>query len=60
MDMSVSIMNLKGMAGRMAGSLKGGGAHTALIMESLRKVADREPGERFAAWVARADEAVLR
>ena len=45
MDMSVSIMNLKGMAGRMAGSLKGGGSHTALIMESLRKVADREPGK---------------
>ncbi|MHB8914577.1 MAG: methyl-accepting chemotaxis protein [Thiobacillus sp.] len=43
--MSVSIMNLKGMAGRMAGSLKGGGTHTALIMESLRKVADREPGK---------------
>lgn len=45
MDMSVSIMNLKGMAGRMAGSLKGGGSHTALIMESLRKVADREAGK---------------
>lgn len=46
MDMAISIMNLKGMAGRMAGSLKGGGSQqTALIMESLRKVADREPGK---------------
>ena len=46
MDMSVSIMNLKGMAGRIAGSLKSGGSsQTALIMESLRKVADREPGK---------------
>ena len=45
MDMSLSLMNLKGLAGRMAGSLKGGGSQTALIMESLRKVADREPGK---------------
>jgi len=45
MDMSVSMMNLKGLAGRMAGSFKGGGSQTALIMESLRKVADREPGK---------------
>ena len=46
MDMAISMMNLKGLAGRMAGSFKGGGSQqTALIMESLRKVADREPGK---------------
>ena len=46
MDMAISMMNLKGMAGRLAGSLKGSGSQqTALIMQSLRKVTDREAGK---------------
>ena len=46
MDMAISMMNLKGMVGRLAGSLKGSGSQqTALIMQSLRKVTDREAGK---------------
>ncbi len=47
MDMAITKMNLKGLAGRVAGSFKGtsGAEHTTLIMQSLRKVTDREAGK---------------
>jgi twitching motility protein PilJ len=47
MDMAITKMNLKGLAGRVAGSFKGAGGaeHTTLIMQSLRKVTDREAGK---------------
>ncbi len=44
--MAISITQLKGLAGRMSGPGKGKGAtdHTTMIMEGMRKLADREPG----------------
>ncbi len=45
MDMAISITNLKGLAGRVTGSLKGAGTeHTTLIMKKVRKLADKEAG----------------
>jgi len=45
MDMAISIMNLKGLAGRVTGSLKGAGVEqTMLIMKKVRKHADNEAG----------------
>ena len=45
--MAISITQLKGLAGRMSGSGKGKGQsdHTTMIMEGMRKLADREPGK---------------
>jgi twitching motility protein PilJ len=45
--MAISITQLKGLAGRMSGPAKGKGQsdHTTMIMEGMRKLADREPGK---------------
>ena len=46
MDMAISRMSLKGLAGRVAGSFKGAGdQHTSLIMQNLRKVTNSEGGK---------------
>jgi len=47
MNVATATMNgLKGLAGRMTEKVTGksGGDHTALIMQSVRKLADKEPG----------------
>ncbi|HYP67585.1 MAG TPA: hypothetical protein VEP67_04960 [Thiobacillaceae bacterium] len=42
MDMAITINGLKGLAGRITG--KGGSDQTNLIMQSVRKPADKELG----------------
>ena len=42
--MAITMMNLKALAGRMTGSGKSkGGEQTLLIMQNLRKMANKEP-----------------
>ncbi len=45
--MAITMNGLKGLAGRMTGKVtgKGGGEHTTLIMQTVRKLADKEPGK---------------
>lgn len=45
--MAISITQLKGLAGRMSNSGKGRhqSDHTTMIMQGMRKLADREPGK---------------
>src|SRR5574340_1641446 len=43
MNMAITMNGLKGLAGRMTG--KGGNEHTTLIMQTVRKLADKEPGK---------------
>ncbi len=45
--MAITMNGLKGLAGRMTEKVTGksGGEHTALIMQGVRKLADREPGK---------------
>ncbi|MEW6118731.1 MAG: methyl-accepting chemotaxis protein [Pseudomonadota bacterium] len=44
--MAITMNGLKGLAGRMTGKVKGHGAeHTTLIMQTVRKLADQEPGK---------------
>src|SRR5574340_383388 len=43
MNMAITMNGLKGLAGRMTG--KRGTEHTTLIMQTLRKLADRNPGK---------------
>src|SRR5512143_3902187 len=47
MNMAITMNGLKGLAGRMTGKVtgKGGGDHTTLIMQTVRKLADKEPGK---------------
>lgn len=47
MSKAITLGGLKGLAGRMTEKVTGkkGGEHTALIMEKVRKIADREPGK---------------
>jgi twitching motility protein PilJ len=47
MNMAITMGGLKGLAGRMTEKVTGkkGGEHTAMIMESVRKLADTEPGK---------------
>lgn len=47
MSKAMTMGGLKGLAGRMTEKVTGkkGGEHTAMIMEKIRKVADREPGK---------------
>lgn len=46
MNMAITINGLKGLAGRMTDRVTGkkGGEHTTLIMQTMRKLADQEPG----------------
>ncbi len=41
--MAITMNGLKGLAGRMTG--KSGNEHTTLIMQTVRKLADKEPGK---------------
>lgn len=43
MNMAITMNGLKGLAGRMTG--KAGTEHTTLIMQTVRKLADKEPGK---------------
>ena len=45
--MAITMNGLKGLAGRMTEKVTGksGGEHTALIMQGVRKLADKEPGK---------------
>lgn len=45
--MAISITQLKGLAGRKSGNGKGKGhaEHTTMIMQGMRRLADREPGK---------------
>ena len=47
MSKAMTLGGLKGLAGRMTERVTGkkSGEHTAMIMEKIRKVADREPGK---------------
>jgi len=47
MNMSITMSGFKGLAGRMTEKITGnrGGEHTTLIMQSMRKLADREAGK---------------
>ena len=46
MNMAITMNGLKGLAGRMTGKSSGkGGEHTTLIMQTVRKLADKEPGK---------------
>src|SRR4030042_1242964 len=47
MNMAITMNGLKGLAGRMTEKVTGrsGGEHTALIMQGVRKLADKEPGK---------------
>ena len=47
MNMAITINGLKGLAGRMTEKVtgKGGGDQTTLIMQTVRKLADKEPGK---------------
>mgnify|MGYP000651517871 CR=1 FL=1 len=45
MNMATTMNGLKGLAGRMVGRSSGGkGDHTTMIMQTVRKLADKEPG----------------
>ncbi len=46
MNMAMTMNGLKGLAGRMTDKVTGrkGGEHTTLIMQTMRKLADQEPG----------------
>ena len=45
MNMATTMNGLKGLAGRMVGRSSGGqGDNTTMIMQTVRKLADREPG----------------
>ena len=43
MNMAITMNGLKGLAGRMTG--KSGNEHTTLIMQTVRKLADKDPGK---------------
>ncbi len=45
--MAITMNGLKGLAGRMTDKVRGnrGGEHTTLIMQTVRKLADQEPGK---------------
>ncbi len=43
MNMAITMNGLKGLAGRMTG--RAGTEHTTLIMQTVRKLADKEPGK---------------
>ena len=45
--MAITMNGLKGLAGRMTEKVTGrsGGGHTALIMQCVRKLADKEAGK---------------
>ena len=48
MNMAITMNGLKGLAGRMTEKVTGrnrGGEHTTLIMQTMRKLADQEPGQ---------------
>ncbi len=46
MNMAITMNGLKGLAGRITGKDKGAGSdHTTLIMQTVRKLADKEPGK---------------
>ncbi|MBT9568322.1 MAG: type IV pili methyl-accepting chemotaxis transducer N-terminal domain-containing protein [Thiobacillus sp.] len=47
MNMAITMTGLKGLAGRMTGKVRGkkGSEHTTLIMQTVRKLADKEPGK---------------
>jgi twitching motility protein PilJ len=47
MNMATTMNGLKGLAGRMTEKVtgKGQGEHTAMIMQTVRKLADKEPGK---------------
>ena len=47
MNMAITMNGLKGLAGRMTDKVTGkkGGEHTTLIMQTVRKLADTEPGK---------------
>jgi len=48
MNMAITMNGLKGLAGRMTDKVTGrnkGGEHTTLIMQTMRKLADQEPGQ---------------
>ena len=47
MNMAITMNGLKGLAGRMTEKVvgKGGGDQTTLIMQTVRKLADKEPGK---------------
>ena len=47
MNMAITMNGLKGLAGRMAEKVTGkkGSEHTTLIMQTVRKLADTEPGQ---------------
>src|SRR3569832_300992 len=47
MNMAITMNGLKGLAGRMTGKAAGkaGTEHTTLIMQTVRKLADKEPGK---------------
>ena len=47
MTMAITMTGLKGLAGRMTEKVTGksGGEHTAMIMQGVRKLADKEPGK---------------
>src|SRR5512143_3948529 len=42
--MAITMNGLKGLAGRVADKVKGGGEHTTMIMQTVRKLADKEAG----------------
>jgi twitching motility protein PilJ len=46
MNMAITMNGLKGLAGRMTDKVTGrGGEHTTLIMQTVRKLADKESGQ---------------
>jgi twitching motility protein PilJ len=46
MSMAITMNGLKGLAGRITGKGKAAGSdHTTLIMQTVRKLADKEPGK---------------
>jgi twitching motility protein PilJ len=47
MNMAITMNGLKGLAGRMSDKVRGnrGAEHTTLIMQTVRKLADQEPGK---------------
>ncbi|MBV5325285.1 MAG: hypothetical protein J0626_08455, partial [Rhodospirillaceae bacterium] len=47
MNNATTMNGLKGLAGRMTAKITGksGGEHTAMIMQKVRKLADKKPGK---------------
>ena len=46
MNMAITMNGLKGLAGRLTGRNRAAdGEHTTLIMQAVRKLADKEPGK---------------